>query len=91
MLEDNETGRTVAVLDTKYKNRRVDPSDVAQVVAYAEAKDCERGVLIYPVPLERPVRERINRIAVSSASFDLSGDLETAGRLFLEDLAGAER
>ncbi len=55
VLIDRVTGETVAVLDTKYKDV-VAPSsdDLQQIVAYAVARNCRRGVLIYPVMLRSP-------------------------------------
>ena len=42
------SGRTVAVLDTKYKNRFPQSADVQQAIAYAEARNCHHAFLVYP-------------------------------------------
>jgi 5-methylcytosine-specific restriction enzyme subunit McrC len=79
-----ETGQVRWILDTKYK--RVDaPStdDIAQVVAYAQAKGCQEAVLIYPVQLAHPLDEFVGDIRVRTLCFALDGDLEAAGRQFL--------
>ena len=87
VLTDAGTGETYCVLDTKYKAKgRPDQSDVNQVIAYAEIKGCHNAVLIYPEPLSEPLDEYFGRIRVQSMTFSLKGDLEEAGRLFLENL-----
>jgi 5-methylcytosine-specific restriction enzyme subunit McrC len=50
VLGDKISGQVLTVLDTKYK-RSSQPSaeDVAQVVAYAQAKGCREAVLVYPL------------------------------------------
>jgi 5-methylcytosine-specific restriction enzyme subunit McrC len=69
--------------------RRADrPSgiDVAQVVAYAQAKGCLDAVLIYPTPLAKPLDEHVGTTRVRSATFALDGALEDAGKEFLSKL-----
>ena len=85
VLSDAETGETYCVLDTKYK-ARPDQSDVNQVVTYAEIKSCNRAVLIYPESISEPLDEWFGKIRVQNMTFSLEGDLEKAGRLFLENL-----
>jgi 5-methylcytosine-specific restriction enzyme subunit McrC len=87
VLSDAETGETHCVLDTKYKaKRRPDQSDVSQVITYAEIKDCDQAMLIYPEPLSEPLDEWFGSIRVRSMTFSLEGDLEQAGRSFLKSL-----
>jgi 5-methylcytosine-specific restriction enzyme subunit McrC len=79
------------VLDTKYKcPSSPSNADVSQVVTYAEVKGCEHAILIYPQTLENPLNERLGDIRVRTLAFQIDGDLESAGRSFLEKL-GLER
>lgn len=79
------------MLDTKYKAPTAPASsDIAQVVAYAEATGCEEAILVYPMALVEPLDIRVGRIRIRSLTFSLAGDLEQAGYRFLEDvLVGA--
>lgn len=61
--------------------------DIAQVVTYAEAKGCREAVLIYPVPLIKPINAIIGAIQVRTLTFSLAGDLEMAGRSLLKGLS----
>ena len=87
-IDDMSTGRTLAVLDTKYKApEQPVPSDIQQVVAYAEAKSCQRAVLIYPTPLARPISGLWGKdIQVQSLVFRLDDELDQGGREFLDSL-----
>ena len=77
------------VLDTKYKAPdRPGNDDISQVVTYANIKDCQEAVLIYPTPLNLDVM--IGKIRVRSLTFSLDGDLEQAGSRFLDDLLSGE-
>ncbi len=79
------------MLDTKYKSKGYpDANDVAQVMAYAEMKDCKEAVLIYPVPLNSPLIKSDGRIHVKGMTFSLDGDLEDAGQSFLNSLTKNE-
>ena len=89
VLQDVTTKMVKYVLDTKYKIPSTPASkDIAQVVAYAEAKGCKEAVLVYPAPLSKPVDERVGSIRVRSLSFSLTGDLDGAGYTFLQELIG---
>ncbi len=89
VLQDVETGVTKYVLDTKYKAPNLPAlSDIAQVVAYAEARECQEAILVYPTPLIEPLDIRICRVIIRSLTFSLVGNLEEAGYRFLEDLLG---
>ncbi|MCX6048113.1 MAG: restriction endonuclease [Chloroflexi bacterium] len=83
-----ETGQVRWVMDTKYRAPEVMPSpdEVAQVVAYAEAKGADEAILIYPIPLARPLDQRIGQIRVRSLTFALDRDLDQAGITFLAAL-----
>ncbi len=88
VLYDSETGDALCVLDTKYKSKgNPVANDVAQVMAYAEMKDCKEAVLIYPVPLKSPAIKPDGRIHVKGMTFSLDGDLEKAGQYFLHNLS----
>jgi 5-methylcytosine-specific restriction enzyme subunit McrC len=84
-IDDVASGRTIRVVDTKYKAPdQPSASDIEQVVAYAEAKDCNCAALVYPISLEKPVRGKWGRnIFVESLAFPLEGDLERAGQELL--------
>lgn len=86
VLYDLDTGQPRCVLDTKYKTADTpSPDDIFQVVTYAEAKGCHEAILIYPTPLAQPLNEKVGDIRVRSMTFSLDGDLEQAGRVFVED------
>jgi 5-methylcytosine-specific restriction enzyme subunit McrC len=85
-----ETGNPQAVrwvLDTKYKIAAASSTaDIAQVLAYAQARHCREAILVYPVALARPIDTRIGDIRLRSLTFALDGNLAEAGRRFLQDL-----
>jgi 5-methylcytosine-specific restriction enzyme subunit McrC len=77
----------VCVLDTKYKlSEGPSSDDIAQVVSYAQTKDCNEAVLIYPSPLKHPLDGWAGDIRIRSLTFSLDGDLEEAGQEFLHQL-----
>jgi 5-methylcytosine-specific restriction enzyme subunit McrC len=87
VLYDRETLRPLCVLDTKYKaHSTVSNDDYYQVVAYADAIDCEIAILIYPKELEYPFDEKPGRIRVKTAVFDIGSDLDQSGNKLLERL-----
>lgn len=91
VLYETETGRVRCVLDTKYKvPDKPATQDVFQVTAYALSKGCRQAILVYPTPLEQPLNEMIGDISVRSLTFSLDGNLEHAGRKFLQDLGIGE-
>lgn len=87
VLYDRYTGKAVAVMDTKYKTRE-SPSnaDFYQVTTYALSKGCDKAFLIYPSDLKSPFHESVNNIQVRSLTFPLSGNLESNGEEFMEQL-----
>lgn len=87
VIIDKVTNTVKFVLDTKYKNTdHVSPPDIHQIVSYAEANDCEEGILIYPEPINQPLDTKIGGKRVRTLEFNIAGDLEVAGQKFLEDL-----
>lgn len=91
VLYDMATGIARYVLDTKYKAAsKPATADINQMVAYAEAKGCQKAILIYPAPLTEPLNIKIGSIQIRSLTFSLAGDLEQAGYRFLQDLLETE-
>lgn len=87
VLYDAQTGAPCCVLDTKYKAVDQPGSDeLAQVIAYAEAKGCREAILIYPKPLAGPLDIVVGGIHVRNLTFALDGDLEAAGARFRAQL-----
>ena len=87
VLSERRSGNVLAVLDTKYKaDLQPSAADIAQVVAYAQAKACKEAVIIYPTVQKRPLEAQIGAVRVRSAGFPLSLDLERAGQNFLDRL-----
>ena len=85
VIYDSATGRPWGIADTKYKAPdKPSPIDIAQVVTYAKLKECEEAVLVYPAKLSTPIDENIGDVRVRSLTYDLSGDLEKAGKEFLK-------
>jgi hypothetical protein len=84
---DGDLGKALAVIDTKYKvPDSPSTDDVAQVVAYAEAKGCHEAALVYPARLLRPLNTRIGEIRVRTLTFSLDGDLDQNGAAFVREL-----
>jgi len=87
VVTDAEKGDPLAVIDTKYKvPNSPSTDDVAQVVAYAEAKGCREAALVYPAPLRRPLRTMVGRIHVRTLTFSLEGNLDENGTQFVQNL-----
>jgi 5-methylcytosine-specific restriction enzyme subunit McrC len=88
VLYDAQSGAVRCVMDTKYKvAARVNTADVAQVVAYAEAKGATEALLIYPQPPATPLDATIGNIRVRTLAFSLDGDLHQNGQAFLHHLS----
>lgn len=89
VLWDNAGDKPIAVIDTKYKRGTApQPADVHQVVFYAQGLGCHEAVLVYPAPLAQEINTYVGDIRVRSVTFDLSGDLDAAGKVFLKELLG---
>jgi 5-methylcytosine-specific restriction enzyme subunit McrC len=85
VLYDPLSWKTICVMDTKYKRPETpSPEDVAQIVTYAEMKNCEKAMLVYPAPVPTPLNEYVGKIQIRSMTFSLGGDLEQAGQGFLD-------
>lgn len=81
VLSHTSDGAPLCVIDTKYKVPSSPAAgDVAQVVAYAEAKGCREAILLYPAQPACPLDIMVGRIRVRSMAFRLDGDLEAAGQ-----------
>lgn len=88
VLRDATTREVLAVLDTKYKyHDQPQGGDVAQVVAYAEAYECDHSILIFPHNNIQPLHERVGNKYVQTGYFALDQDIEIAGRNFLDQLS----
>ena len=88
VLYDAQSGAVRCVMDTKYKvATRVNTADVAQVVAYAEAKGATEALLIYPQLPATPLDAIIGNIRVRTLAFSLDGDLDQNGHNFLHQLS----
>ena len=85
---NEKTGRCVFVMDTKYKSEQPSAADIQQVTAYAETKDCQEAILIYPEGFGTVLRGKVGQINIQSIVFPLDGDLEKAGNRFVKDLFG---
>ncbi|WP_088894812.1 McrC family protein [Leptolyngbya ohadii] len=87
VLNNDTTGETRYVLDTKYKTPDFpSPSDVAQIIAYAKVRRCSEAVLIYPEPLRNPLNVWADDIHVRTLTFAIDADLDQGGQAFLSSL-----
>jgi 5-methylcytosine-specific restriction enzyme subunit McrC len=92
-LRERDSGKHLAVLDTKYKReQRPEEGDIQQVVAYAVRMGAEKAYLIYPHSGIRPSILSVGSVKVGMHAFDLGLDLEQAGRKLAGTLGvGKER
>ncbi|MFO8056561.1 MAG: restriction endonuclease [bacterium] len=80
VLYDNISDQTLCVLETKYKDHdKPSMDDISQVVAYAESRDCNEAILIYPIQLTSPVDVKVGKIRVRTLGYPLNEDLEEMG------------
>ncbi|MEP6490235.1 McrC family protein [Microcoleus vaginatus GB2-A3] len=87
IIRDIETNEILYVLDTKYKAPdRVGSDDRHQIVAYANALNCQNAILIYPQDLTTRLDIKHGAIRVRSLTFSLDSDLNEAGKTFLTSL-----
>lgn len=87
VLYDSLAGRALSVLDTKYKAHGIlANADFYQITAYANIKDCQDAILVYPVPLERNLSVTFGGITVRNLTFALDGNLEENGVSFVAGL-----
>jgi 5-methylcytosine-specific restriction enzyme subunit McrC len=88
LLRDRRTGTALAVLDTKYKRgESPSSSDISQIVAYAVSEGTNTGILVYPSMTPSSELKIGGSVTVKTLCFDLSQDLETAGKAFIHELA----
>jgi len=78
-------GNSVCVLDAKYKSK-LEIMDVHQIHTYADIKNCQNAILVYPMALTNVLDTNIRNIRVRSLNFTINADIEEAGQKFLEDL-----
>ncbi|MEH1993724.1 McrC family protein [Nostoc sp.] len=87
LLCDAATGKTIAVLDTKYKAPELAGYiDIHQMISYANTTKCNQAFLIYPKDLTQPLDIKSNEIRVRSLTFSLNDNLDRAGQTFLKNL-----
>ncbi len=87
VLSDALSGRPLFVIDTKYKTpSSPDADDIAQAIAYAEAKGCTEAILLYPVSPATHLDATIGDIRIRSMAFQLDDDLEASGHALLHEL-----
>ncbi|AFZ24397.1 McrBC 5-methylcytosine restriction system component [Cylindrospermum stagnale PCC 7417] len=87
LLCDAATGKTLAVLDTKYKTpEKAASSDIHQMISYANTTQCKQAFLIYPKDLTQPLNIKSDNIQVRSLTFSLENNLNHAGQTFLKNL-----
>ena len=87
LLGDIATKKVQYVLDTKYKAPdKVANNDIHQIVAYANALNCQNAILVYPQNLQQPLDIKNDDIRVRSLTFSLDSDLNEAGKTFLTSL-----
>jgi 5-methylcytosine-specific restriction enzyme subunit McrC len=83
-----EGNKPVAVLDTKYKVvERASDADIHQIYTYASEIGVHEAWIVYPSQPALPLDQTFQRgIRICSAVFDIGGDLDRAGRDFLEQI-----
>ena len=87
VVYSRESSAPVCVLDTKYKRGgSVSPPDLYQVITYADSTQCKHAFLVYPFADAEPFSLKPGNVRVRSAIFDLSLDLDIAGRKFMDSL-----
>ncbi|MEH1888809.1 MAG: hypothetical protein V7K92_04860, partial [Nostoc sp.] len=87
LLCDAATGKTIAVLDTKYKaSESTVNTDIHQMISYANTTKCKQAFLIYPKDLTQPLDIKSDEIRVNSLTFSLDDNLDRAGQTFLKNL-----
>jgi len=86
VIYDKKSGEDLVIVDTKYKvAQNVTSSDFSQVVTYALAKNCKEAVLIYPEKKMGSYNGTISDIRVRGLAFDITGNIDKEGELFLEN------
>jgi hypothetical protein len=88
--ENPVTIKNIAVLLLTKPTFGTCPRRFAQVVAYAKAKGCQEAVLVYPSALSNPLNAEVGDIRIRSLVFSLDGDLDEAGRAFVQNVLQTE-
>lgn len=87
VIVDRNSGSTLLILDTKYKVAdRPSSDDIHEVRSYSDALGCREAVLVYPIKLPKAVDVLAGTIRVRTLTFEVDGEIEEAGKAFLEDL-----
>jgi 5-methylcytosine-specific restriction enzyme subunit McrC len=87
VINEKQTGKTIYVLDTKYKIPDSPASpDIHQIVSYSVAKQCNNAVLVYPAELENPFDGELQGINIRTLAFSVEGNIEDEGKKFLDQL-----
>ena len=88
VIYNKVTHEPLCVLDTKYKSPSKGPStsDIFQINYYASMKQCKHAILVYPEKIPIPYDETKTGVRIRTSTFSLAGDLEEAGKKFLEEI-----
>ncbi len=90
VLYDTASGTARCVMDTKYKTPTAPSTeDIAQIVAYAEARGCQDVILIYPTELPRPLDATVGSIRIRSLAYSVDTDIEQSGLDLMHNLLNA--
>ncbi len=87
VIYDADTSVPKYLLCTIYNHEKEDiQSDIYRGVSLAVRKGCQEVILVYPRSLNHHIDTNIGKIIVRAIPFPLQGDLNKAGRRFLESL-----
>jgi len=83
VVRDAQSGRAIAVLDTKYKiGAAVREEDIQQVVAYAVEMGVEKAFLVFPTNAVKKTEIQVGPVRVETICFDVGHDYEAAGEQY---------
>ena len=87
VLTERQSGRVLSVLDTKWKSaEKPTNADLYQIAFYANSRHSPTAALIYPKPLAQPLDSMIRDIRFKSLVFDVSAEVDHAGKRFMIEL-----
>ena len=87
ILENLKSGKVLCVMDTKYKKTlQTQMQDIAQVLAYATKMQTLNAFLIYPSGSINSFHYQVGAYNVRGFYFDITGNIEEAGKQFLQTL-----
>lgn len=89
VIYEKNTQKVCYILDTKYKQpSRPSSADMNQIITAATAKNCLQAILVYPINLSSPINHLVGKsqVKLRTLAFRLDGDLELAGKQFLQKL-----